>query len=65
VGTKPMVVEGWMDLRMERIDSTVGWMSGLDDSSLVSSFDMVDIMEAELFLWCSGGDLNCGDWRLL
>ena len=35
-----MVVDGWMDLRTERIDSTVGWMIGLDD--------MVDNKEAEL-----------------
>ena len=45
-----MVVDGWMDLRMERIDSTVGWIIGLDgDSLLLVSFDMVDIMEAEWF----------------
>ncbi len=51
VGTKPMVVDGWMDLRMERIDSTVGWIIGLDVDSLLLlvSFDMVDIMEAEWF----------------
>ncbi len=57
VGTKPIVVDGWIDLRMERIDLMVGWIIGLEESLLlVSLFDTVDIMEAELFLWCSGSD---------
>ena len=55
-----MVVDGWMDLRTERIDSTVGWMIGCLVASLLLSFDMVD-MEAELFLMYSGDDVSCGD----
>lgn len=62
MGTKPMVVDGWIDLRIERIDSTVGWMIGLEVSVLVS-FDMVD-MEAGLFLLYSGDDdVSCRDSR--
>lgn len=64
MGTKPMVVDGWIDLRMERIDLMVGWIIGLEDSLLllVSLFDIVDIMEAELFLWCCGDDdVSCVD----
>ena len=62
MGTKPMVVDGWIDLRIERIDSTVGWMIGLEVSVLVS-FDMVD-MEAGLFLLYRGDDdVSCRDLR--
>lgn len=57
-----MVVDGWMALRTERIDSTVGWMIGCLDASLLLSFDMVD-MEVELFLMYSGDDVSCGDER--
>jgi len=56
-----------MDLRMERIDSTVGWIIGLEESLLLLvSFDMVD-METELFLWCccDDDDVSCGDGRML
>ena len=62
MGTKPIVVDGWMDLRTERIDSTVGWMIGCLVASLLSSFDIVD-MEAELFLMYSGDDVSSGDGR--
>ncbi len=64
MGTKPMVVDGWIDLRMERIDLMVGWIIGLEDSLLllVSLCDIVDIMEAELILWCCGDDdVSCVD----
>lgn len=59
-----MEVEGWNDLRVERIDSIVGWMIGLDcdeDSSLFS-FDIVD-MEAVFCLWYSGDVVSWGHSR--
>lgn len=48
-----MVVFGWNDLRIERMDSMVGWMVGFEGDDVV---DIADMKDTELLRRRCGDD---------